>query len=96
MTLLEVTQVNQLPHLKGGFIFNTPEFQSLKPGDHLNYVLKKDGILVARIWFNIKDNIAISGHQATFGSIDFVEDLSIESIKHLVKKVLAELNLIGD
>ena len=95
MALLEVTQVNQLPHLKGGFIFNTPEFQSLKSGDHLNYVLKKDGKLIARVWFNISDNIAISGHQATFGSIDFAEALTRDSIKYFIKEVLVELKVSG-
>lgn len=95
MALLEVTQVKQLPELKGGYIFNTPDFQSLKSGDHLNYVLNEDGELVARVWFNIKDNIAASGHQATFGSIDFNNPLPIESIKYFVKTVLDELTLNG-
>ena len=91
MTLLEITQVNKLPHLKGGFIFNTPEFQSLKLGDHLNYVLKEDGKLIARFWFNISDKIAISGHQATFGSIDVVKDLTRDAIKYFIKGVKTEL-----
>jgi hypothetical protein len=95
MALLEVTQVEQLPELKGGFIFNTREFQSLKTGEHLNFVLKEKDIVVARTWFNIHDTIAISGYKATFGSIDFNVDFSTDSMKYFMSHVLFELKVNG-
>jgi len=91
MTLLEVTQVNHLPEINGGYIFNTPEFQSLKAGEHVNFVLKDEDKVVARIFFNIKEGKAVSGYKATFGSIDFNNSLSKEGINYFLEEVIRRL-----
>ena len=95
MTLLEVIQVEKLPDFKGGFIFNTPEFQLLKTGEHLNFVLKEKDIVVARVWFNIHDTKAISGHKATFGSIDHHEEVTVKSMQCFVHQVIDKLKRAG-
>ena len=91
MSLLTVNHVKNLPKMEGGFIFNSPEFQSLKEGDHLNFVLLKDSSVIARIWFHIIDGTAISGHHATFGSIDFNATLNKENINYFLTEVLNQL-----
>jgi len=84
---LEVLEVNKSPRIEGGYIFNTPEFQSLKAGDLKYYTLNQEGKPIARICFTIEHDEAISGHQATFGSIDSKLPLSTGTAQYFLDHV---------
>jgi hypothetical protein len=84
---LKVLEVSQLPGLDGGYIFNTPEFQSLKVGSLKFYTLNQEEKPIARICFTIEHDEAISGLQATFGSIDSDLPLSIDRAVYFLGQV---------
>ena len=91
MNGLKVREVNQVPAIDGGYIFNTPEFQSLKSGEMKNFVLFENEKVIGRISFTLDKNKAISGHQATFGSFDSQSALSKEMAYSFIGKVCKSL-----
>ena len=93
MNSLHVKEVGQLPIIAGGFIFNSPEFQSLKRGKSRYFVLFDQERPIARICFWINNDQAISGHQATFGSIDAESPLSEEKAKYFIEQVINTLRI---
>lgn len=95
MSSLQVKEVSKLPKIEGGFVFNTPEFQSLKTGKAKYFVLFGDEGVIARICFSINRNQAISGHQATFGAIDAVLPLASETAKYFLEQVCVSLGKDG-
>ena len=84
-----------MPKIAGGFVFNTPEFQSLKEGESKYFVLYENESAIARICFMITNNQAISGHQATFGSIDADLPLPRETVKYFLEQVIMSLENTG-
>lgn len=86
MNGLKIREVRQAPTIAGGFIFNTPEFQSLKTGILKYFVLFKNDQLYARLCFSLDKNQAVSGHQSTFGSIDSVYPVSEEEAKYFLEE----------
>ena len=95
MNGLKVREVNQVPAIAGGYIFNTPEFQSLKSGEMKNFVLFESEQAIGRISFTIDKSKAISGHQATFGSFDSQSSLSKEMAYYFIDKVCKSLKDYG-
>ena len=95
MNGLAVKEVEQIPKLEGGHIFNTPTFQALKKGNSRYFVLFKDNQAVARICFFIGNGTAISGYQATFGSIDSERPLGIDALSYFLKQTCQILNYEG-
>ena len=91
MNGLKVREVIQVPAIAGGYIFNTPEFQSLKSGEVKNFALFENDIALGRISFTIDKSKAISGHQATFGSFDSQSTLSKEMANYFIDKVCKSL-----
>jgi len=92
---LKVKEVSQPPEISGGYIFNTPEFQSLKEGGLKYFALYEQEKPIARICFRIDNNKAISGHQATFGSIDAEHPLPEEKAKYFLDYVCKTLKNEG-
>jgi GNAT acetyltransferase-like protein len=88
MAEYKVTQVEYLPAMKGGFVFNSPLFQKNKQGTYLNYVLEDNWLPVARIWFKIDGSRAVSGQGATFGSVDGSDSPGIEAGEVFLKEVV--------
>ena len=84
-----------MPKIAGGFVFNTPEFLSLKEGEAQYFVLFENESAIARICFMIDKNQAISGHQATFGSIDADLPLARETAKYFLEQVIISLEKAG-
>ena len=87
MNGLQVRQVSRIPNIEGGYIFNTQEFQSLKSGVTKYFALFEKELAIARICFSIDKSQAISGHQATFGSIDAEQPLTKEAAKYFIEQV---------
>ena len=87
MNGLNVAEVNRAPAMAGGYIFNSPEFQSLKTGNLRYFGLFKHDQVLARLCFTIDKDQAVSGHQATFGSFDSESELSAELAKFFLKEV---------
>ena len=95
MNSLQVKEVVQIPILEGGFVFNSPEFQSLKTGESKYFVLFDQEQPIARICFRIDNYQAISGYQATFGSIDADSRLPEETAKYFAEQVCMSLETNG-
>jgi hypothetical protein len=95
MNGLQVRAVSQPPIIKGGYIFNTPEFQSLKPGEKKYFALFEKEQPIARISFSLNNHQAISGYQATFGSIDAEVPLLEETAKYFLEQACMSLESEG-
>jgi len=95
MERLKVQEVYQLPKVKGGHIFNSAEFQALKPGEKKYFVLTEDDRPISRISFNLLEGKAISGHLATFGSIDFSPTLPLIFFTFFISEVVDSLKSYG-
>jgi hypothetical protein len=95
MNSLQVKEVSQMPKIAGGFVFNSPEFLSLKEGETQYFVLFENKSAIARICFVIDKNQAFSGHQATFGSIDANLPLARETAKYFLEQVIMALEKAG-
>lgn len=95
MNSLQVQETSKMPKMAGGFIFNTPEFQSLKEGEAQYFVLVENERVIARICFMIDNNHAISGHQATFGSIDADLPLAPGTTRYFLEQIIISLENVG-
>jgi len=95
MNSLQVKEVAQVPKIEGGFVFNTPEFQSLKTGETKYFGLFDKQRPIARICFSIDKNQAISGYQASFGSIDTEYPLLEETAKYFLEQACMSLESDG-
>ena len=95
MNGLQVKELRQLPTIAAGYIFNTPEFQSLKTGVTRYFVLFESEQAIARICFSIDNNSAISGLQATFGSIDGENHIPVKAAKYFLDQVCEQLKSSG-
>ncbi|MEN8247459.1 MAG: hypothetical protein ABFS32_00880 [Bacteroidota bacterium] len=84
MKRLKVVEVNKLPDIKGGHVFNSRDFQSLKEGESKHFVVNDESDTLCRISYGLVDNAALSGYQATFGSFDFTVDQDL--IKLMIKE----------
>ena len=95
MNSLQVREVVQIPIIEGGLVFNSPEFQSLKTRESKYFVLFDQERPIARICFRIDNHQAISGYQATFGSIDAESPLPEEIAKYFIEQVCMSLEANG-
>lgn len=86
MNGLQVREVSQPPIMNGGYIFNTPEFQSLKSGEKKYFALFEKEQPIARISFTVNNHQAISGYQATFGSVDNEHPLPNRAAKYFLEQ----------
>ena len=91
MNGLQVREVSQPPLIKGGYIFNTQEFQSLKSGEKKYFALFEKEQPIARISFSVNNHQAISGYQATFGSVDSEYPLPNRAAKYFIEQTCISL-----
>jgi hypothetical protein len=95
MNGLQVREVNQPPKIKAGYLFNTAEFQSLKSGEKKYFALFEKEQPIARICFSVENDQAISGYQATFGSVDSEYHLPGRTVKFFLEQVCTALESNG-
>lgn len=91
----KVKTVKKIPEIKGGHVFNSNSFQSLKTGKNIFMTLTDHGLTKARICFNISNGIAISGYKSTFGSIDFIDEIQESEISLFLNAVIINLRQLG-
>lgn len=84
---LIIKEVTELPYFTNGTIFNSPEFQSIKANPKRFFVLFVDGKLACRVIYYIENNQALSGHQASFGAVDFETELTVDRLKYFLVEV---------
>ncbi len=91
MPLLTIDQPTVMPELPAGHLFNSPAFGALQEGAIWRFVLHEAGNPLARIWFAINDQTAVSGAGATFGSVDFARQADEPALLQFLSGVLDRL-----
>jgi Acetyltransferase (GNAT) domain len=95
MNKLLVKEVLQPPEFEGGYLFNTPGFQATKKGESKYFVLQKNSRYIARLCFRLVADRAFSGYQATFGSVDFDDNVDTDAAKYLIEQAVLILQRDG-
>lgn len=94
---LKLKKIVPTGKMKGGHFFNSYEFLNLKSFQTEGWQLIRERP-IAQIFFSIEGKKAVSGRQATFGSIDLDESVSKEEMDWFINAFVKELegNLIEE
>ncbi len=91
MRELVVSVAGECPPIAGGYMFNSPGFQALKGGRGRYFTLQDGGHILARLGFRLVEGAAISGYEATFGSVDCLPGTTEEQKQFFLGQVIQKL-----
>jgi len=90
---LKIKAISPSESMQEAHLFNSFEFLSNKDFNVKGWQLIKKRP-VAQIFFYIKDKVAISGYQSTFGSFDVLDHVSVDDLKWFINSLINELKLL--
>ena len=89
---LKIKAISPSESMKSAHLFNSSRFLNAKNFEVKGWQLIKEKP-VAQIFFYIKERVAISGYQSTFGSFDMLDNVTKEDLKWFVLSILDALKL---
>ncbi len=87
---LRIREITPIESMEIAHFFNSSSFLLNKPFEVKGWQLLGDQPL-AQIFFHMKEEVAISGYQATFGSFDVTEEMTGTELVWFIKSLVNEL-----